>query len=285
MLNEITIGDFNKILNSKEIRIYEEESLSKLYEYNKNDLAKNKKYLEEKILDNYKRIQKYLRKILFIHKKYKNMFDFIKEENTLHASYLIFAKVISYLIFMNKSLLDKYLTVLPYFRLINEAIILAEYFSISDKTNDINGKNALKKWYREEKTPDASVMRNSISNYSKQYLSDELNNAFSKTLFNSHHLQSKVIHNSYNNIRNIFSGNNSTRSEVIIEYNTSNNLREIINYQVYLQQNLLTLTNGFLMCFNNLDNFLLVEDVRYLNNLRDKLLNSTLLREMKASLQ
>lgn len=270
LLNEIDNLTYTKILYYKDLRTNEEESLKYLFARTIKDNKYEKLSLENKLKINYLNLVKDIYKISKLHKKYKNMFDIIKEESAIHASYLIFGKIINYLNIVNFNIKEKYSNVLPYFRLINEGILLSDYFNITKNTE--KGKRSLTKWYREDTTPSPKDLRIAINEYSVNHLPLELHSIFAEGLFDMHHYQSKIIHNSFNHVRSNIACTKLNPFDLEIEYNQTDNYRELLNLQKYLNQNLLTLINGFILCYCVLEKIFIPEDVIYVNSFQKKLL-------------
>ena len=93
----------------------------------------------------------YIDVLINLHKKYEHKIDVLRDETALAASYILYSNVISLLKLANLGLSHFYWDSRILLRPIDEAVMLAEYFIISDGTD--LGKKHLRKWYRENQSP------------------------------------------------------------------------------------------------------------------------------------
>lgn len=268
LFNEIDLTSFMKILNYKNLRKFEEETF---IHHSKRIIKKESTEYEKILFSNYNNISRELRRVTKLHFKYSYKFNLLRDETPLHAAYIIHGKVINYLNFINESIKNRYLCVMPYFRILNEAILLACYFLINQ--NEKNGKRSLKKWYREEISPSASELRNSFKSYTEKHQSSQLQSLFGNLLFETHDSQSNEIHNSFNHTRKTIGCKTIDPLVPNIEYLESSNYVELISIQEYIPKNILTLLNGFKFCYCTEVKIFDQEDENFLEYLRLNLLS------------
>jgi len=265
LLNEISHDSYLKLLRYKDLRKIEktvlEASFKRIEEENN---PKTKLFL----LNNFKINKRDINKLTKLHLKYKNIFDIFIDESPLHASYLIFGKVINYLNFVNQSVLNGYLCVIPYFRIINEAILLAEYFILFKNVE--KGEKALRKWYREGITPSAKELREGKKEFAKKYLDKNFYDLYGEVLFHAHDAQSGEIHNSFRHTRKIISYSRLNPLKINFEYGSTVNFRDLMQIQELIRKNISALTDGFILCFVLEEKIFLPEDVLFVNNFRAK---------------
>ena len=210
---------------------------------NKNDeilIQKTKELLEQ-----YKRDIEVLEKI---HNKYKNKVNILNDETALAAAYILFAKVINLLNMVCLCLENFYLNAGSLLRIIDETIDVAEYFIISEGTE--KGDLKLKKWFREDISPEDFICREERSKYQSSIIKNkpEANKDIMDTLY---HLKSKMIHPTRNVILEglIYSEKEGISLPNSFDYKRCSYARRIYELAVFFKSSIWTAFQGFYFCF------------------------------------
>ncbi len=209
-----------------------------------------------------------------MHKKYSNKNNVLEEETPIVAAYIIQVRVLNLLYVISKNLRLGFLNIVILFRPLMESVLLSEYFLIIK--DDPSKQNHLKKWFREEKAPMVSNIRKDFENYCKDFLPNEFYQHFSGLLFTLHDLQSKSIHNSYNDVNKLFAIyiDKNQITHVEYEYKESLKCREVLQWVLYLESVLLTVVLSQIMCFEILESYYDDVDIEELNRIHKELFNN-----------
>ena len=218
-------------------------------------------------------IRPYINKIELIHKEYKHHFDFDTQTPEL-AAYLLFAKVINLLHAIFDSFQERRLSYFMLFRPLNEAMQLAECFIVT-KTNS-DGKRKLSAWYLKNASPSMEIVRTGIDAYSKSLMPGALKDLFVTAKDSIHKMQSKSIHNTYNDIVKLFRYYRKNGDLLTtIEYDKTTNIIELNQHHQYLLLIIYSVYTNFQFVFEFLCNIIKPLDSEELNKYR-KQINSNI---------
>ena len=181
-----------------------------------------------------------------IHKKYEPQVEIFNDKRGSVASFIIYARIISLLysiILLLRSGIPSESFIL--FRPLWEAILLAEYFMLSE-ANDENNKQ-IRRWFDKNETPKAGEVRYYFAE--KLGLSvkmlQELNNGYSKPIH-----PYNVIIESYRGVSmSGFLGEYNQRQG--FDYHQSSVMRDIVTLITAFENLLLSSLQGFYICFSN----------------------------------
>lgn len=136
------------------------------------------------------------------------------------------------------------------FRPIDEAVMLAEYFIISQDT-DI-GKKHLKEWFRENRSPSNVICRETISNYMQKILPD-FYDTYKKNLSEVYSIKSKSIHHSLNSILETYNVTieKDNIKQVGFDFGKCTYTSKILETIEFFQSSIWTAFQGFFICFNS----------------------------------
>jgi len=180
-----------------------------------------------------------------LHKKYEKKIDIFKEKNGAVASFIVYARVISLLY----SLIDLLRSSIPaessiLFRPLWEAILLAQYFSMSMASNENQG--VIRRWFDKEKSPKASDVRYFIAKKMNKPVDNmrDLHNQFSKPVHHSY----KAIMQSYRAYQmSGFLGDH--RERFGFDYHKSSIIRDVVILLFDFEPLLLNSLGTFKFCF------------------------------------
>ncbi|MGI6585785.1 MAG: hypothetical protein ACOX3L_07605 [Lutisporaceae bacterium] len=196
-----------------------------------------------------------------IHRKHEPEFDLFDDKRGTVAAFILYSRVISLLhsiILLLRGGIPSESFIL--FRPLWEAIQLAEYFLISEASNE--NKKEIRRWFEHEETPPARDVRYYLSKKIGLPLKilQELNHRYSKPV---HHTY-KVIMESYRGVS--MSGFLGDYSQGFgFDYHQSRIMRDIITLIEAFENLLLSALQGFNMCFSPI----LAEDE--VENLREQI--------------
>lgn len=182
-----------------------------------------------------------------IHKKYEPGIDLLNDKRGAVASFIIYARVISLLYSIIKLLRsaipsESFILLRPLW----EAILLAEYFLISDMRDE--NKNVISKWFNNNRSPAPSDVR--------YYVAKTMNLPI-ETLKELYDKYSKPVHHTYNTIMESYreinmSGFLGEHSKSLgFDYNESTVMRDIITLVEAFENLLESSLQGFYLCFGN----------------------------------
>lgn len=206
------------------------------------------------LLQNSKAIEKYRRYIKIlenIHAGYHNQLDIIHTESALVAAYVLYSKAINlYLLNMACLCLENHFweagTLL---RPIDEAIDLARYFVITQKTKE--GKANLKKWFRMNEIISHSNCRKAISALISTHLKAIDFEAQKELQDELYRKKSKWIHPTYNGILEVYRAKMGSNCVMYqgFDYGPCSYSGKIFGLTDFFQSSIWTAVQGFLLCF------------------------------------
>ena len=181
-----------------------------------------------------------------LHKKYEKQIDIFNKKNGAVASFIVYARVIS-LLYSLINLLRSSIAAesLILFRPLWEAILLAQYFSMSMASNENQG--VIRRWFDNEKSPNASDVRYYISKKMNKPVDNmrDLHNQFSKPVHHSY----KAIMQSYRTYQmSGFLGEH--RERFGFDYHKSSLMRDIVTLLFAFEPLLLNSLGTFKFCFS-----------------------------------
>ena len=245
----VPIEEYLRYLNSfpEELRLkigeYKWKSIMQMLPLVQKQVSEIFNYNSQFVLDRAERAIKILEEI---HKKYESRIDILNDKRGKVASFIIYARIIS----LHYSIIKLLRSGIPsessiLLRPLWEAILLAEYFSISDGKRE--NRNIINRWFNDDRSPAACEVRKYISK--EERIPIEILNK----LYN---LYCKPIHHTYNSImksyRDIsmsgFLGGYNKR--LGFDYNQSTVMRDVITLIEPFEGILLSSLQGFLLCFS-----------------------------------
>ena len=184
-----------------------------------------------------------------IHNKYKNNVDILNDNTALVAAYILFAKVINLLNMVCLCLENFYFHSCSLLRIIDETIDVAEYFIISEGTEE--GGLALKIWFREDFSPSNSTCREELSKGMGSIIQNkpEANKELMNTLYQ---LKSKMIHPDRSIILEglIYSEKEGISLPNSFDYKRCSYTRRLYKLVVFFKSSIWTAFQGFFICFH-----------------------------------
>jgi len=184
-----------------------------------------------------------------IHNKYKNNVDILNDNTALVAAYILFAKVINLLNMVCLCLENFYFHSCSLLRIIDETIDVAEYFIISEGTEE--GGLALKIWFREDFSPSNSTCREELSKGMGSIIQNkpEANKELMNTLYQ---LKSKMIHPTRSIILEglIYSRKDGISLPNSFDYKRCSYARRLYKLVVFFKSSIWTAFQGFFICFH-----------------------------------
>ena len=247
----LRMEDFQELAYSQEVKEASLHSMIAETQRRFNDRKqKEDKVFLNKIKAKINNYSNYIRILEEIHKKYNSKLDIVNSETPVIAAYLLYSRIIGLLKMTNFCLKNKFIEAHILIRPIDEAIQLAEYFIISANTDQ--GKEHLKKWFRENKSPTNSICRKSIAKYMYEFFNIENNEYFEEPLSELYQGKSKSIHHSYNTIREYYKTNFDVNNSLKIEfdYGKSSYPRKLFELVEFFQSSIWTAIQGFTICFH-----------------------------------
>ena len=270
----ISLTDLKKLAYSKDVHEAAMETM-------KNDIViREREELIEKnkfLLENKKKTDKYrgyIKTLETIHASYHNQLDIVHTESALVAAYVLYSRVISLLNMACLCLENHFWEAGILLRSIDEAIDLAMYFIITQKTTQ--GEKYLKEWFRMNQIIPHSTCRkaaakfmntliNSITVEAQQELSGEL-----------YRKKSKWLHPTYNGILEVYRakvGNNWIMYQGF-DYGPCSYSGKVFELTDFFQSSIWTAVQGFYICFR-INMPLREEDAKSLDSLNKKFLKET----------
>ncbi len=207
---------------------------------------------EKFLLQNKKKIGKYRRYIKIlenIHSSYHNQLDIVHTESALVAAYVLYSKVINLLNMACLCLENHFWEAGILLRSIDEVINLAEYFVITQKTEE--GKKNLKKWFRMNEIISHSTCRKAISALISTLLKAIDFEAQKELQDELYRKKSKWIHPTFNGILEVYRtkmGSNCIMYQGF-DYGPCSYSGKIFGLTDFFQSSIWTAVQGFLMCF------------------------------------
>lgn len=205
------------------------------------------------LLQNSKTIEKYRRYIKIlenIHEGYHNQLDIVHTESALVAAYVLYSKAINLLNMACLCLENHFWEAGTLLRPIDEAIDLAMYFVITQKTKE--GQENLKKWFRMNKIISHSTCRKAISAHISTYLKDKDFDAQKELQDELYRKKSKWIHPTYNAILEVYRAKIGSNWIIYqgFDYGPCSYSRKIFGLSDFFQSSIWTAVQGFLICFD-----------------------------------
>lgn len=212
-------------------------------------LTKNGEFLSHnsKIISKYRG---YIKTLENIHAMYHSQLNILHTESALVAAYLLYYKVIN-LLYMSCTCLENlywHSTVL--LRPIDEAIDLALYFVITEKTN--KGKNDLKKWFRENEIISHRDCREAKAKHLQTFLKDEQYKIDHDRLTELYKKKSATLHPTHHEIIELYGakiGNNWIMYQGI-DYAACSYCGKILELTKFFQSSIWSAVQGFFICFS-----------------------------------
>lgn len=249
--------DYDNLIKSDNFKKYHKEtSKYEIARYYNDQSEKIKEYFEKNINSELEIIKKYLGDLENNHNKIIEKFDLVNDETAESAAYLLFVKTFCMFRTIIVCLENKLLCANVYFRPLNEAINLANFFLLTKDTE--KGNKILFEWFRDNKTPYTKTIVSTLKEFTEKHTDENIASFYSSMLFQLSQATSTIIHNSYNDTKKhfIFKSDQDNISIKSIEYERSSNLREILTYAYYLDSLLLSIYLSYITCYG-----LLISDV------------------------
>lgn len=205
------------------------------------------------LLQNSKTIEKYrgyIKILENIHAIYHNRLDILNTESALVAAYMLYSKVINLLKIACLCLEHRFWYSGVLLRPIDEVIDLAEYFIITEETEQ--GKKHLKEWFRENKAPSHKICRKAIAKYMSSLIEDETMDAHEELLRDLYGRKSKWIHPTYNGIMEVYRAKTGNKGIIPqgFDYGSCSYLRKLFELTIFFQSSIWTAVQGFFICFH-----------------------------------
>ena len=247
----IKYGDLKKLAYSKIVQDASKEAfinyIERWKEEEKNGDSQKFKLKSQGMLKQHK---KHIVVLESIHNSYKDNIDIIGNESALVAAYLLNAKAINLLHMACLNLEHNFLNSSLFLRLIDETIDLAEYFINTESTE--NGKEDLKKWFKENIAPSHYKCRQVNSRALSQLLGGEIEELHEESMFDLYQAKSKSIHPTFaETIMTLFKPA-IAHGKIIsqnFEYAESSNFRELYELTVFFQSSIWSTIQSFMLCF------------------------------------
>jgi hypothetical protein len=184
-----------------------------------------------------------------IHKAYHDKFDLLRDESGIAAAYLIFSKVFRLFRMALLCTEYQYWDTLLLIRPINEALDLATYFVVERDSQQ--GKQHIREWFREDRSPSHSVCRGAIEKYATTFLPANLQALFQGLMGQLYHATSKPIHVGHHDILEVYVAKveDGTLKGLGFDYGPCSYPRKIHGIAAYLRSLLLAAVNLFTLCF------------------------------------
>lgn len=213
------------------------------------ELSGRNSQFSEEIARRVMRYREYIQTVEDIHSYYGNRLDVLHDESAVVAAYLLYAKVISLLKMTCLCLEHHFWNALILLRPIDEAIQLAEYF-IHIET-DTQGVQNLRKWFRENRSPQNAVCRQAIGKYMDSIAPLTTNRPLEAVMVELHGKKSKEVHHTCNGIWETYRAKieNGKLVPIGFDYGPCSHPRKILEVAEFFQSSIWTALQGFLLCF------------------------------------
>jgi hypothetical protein len=207
-----------------------------------------------------------------IHKKYHERFDVLRDQSGVVAAYIIFSKVFRLFRMSFLCVENQYWDSLILVRPINEALDLATYFVIEKDSQQ--GKQHIRKWFCENKSPSHSICRAAIENYATKLLPQDHDAVFQGLMNRLYQATSKTIHIGHHDIMEIYVPeiDNGLLKGVGFDYGPCSYPRKIHGTARYMRSVLLAAVNSFTICFQVAYPLVAAADAETLQTLQKELL-------------
>lgn len=193
--------------------------------------------------------REYIQTLQDIHHYYGNRLDVLHDESPVVAAYLLYGKVISLLKMTCLCLEHHFWNALILLRPIDEAIQLAKYFIYIE--TDTQGVQHLRKWFRENRSPQNAVCRQAIGKYMDSILPPTDDRPSASVMGELHDKKSKEIHHTSNGIWETYRAKveNGKLIPLGFDYGPCSYPRKILEVTEFFQSSIWTAVQGFLLCF------------------------------------
>ena len=246
----INTNDFKIVAYSDDIREARIEAVKTNAKHRKLDEDTGQSLREiEEVTKKTQLYDDYIDVLINLHKKYEHKIDVLRDETALAAAYILYSNVINLLKLANLGLSHFYWDSRIMLRPIDEAVMLAEYFIISDGTD--LGKKHLGKWYRENQSPSNSICREAISKHMESLLSTP-KDSFKENISTLYNRKSKSIHHTLNGILETYdvTFENHDLKMRGFDYGKCTYSQKIAEMTTFFQTSIWTAFQGFFMCFH-----------------------------------
>ena len=243
-------GDFKKLAHSQDVH---EASLKALwFEVRRREAdeksGKSQQFCSE-IAIKIETYRGYIQVLEGIHAGYHDHLDLLHDETPLVAAYILYSRVISLLKMGCLCLENHFWDVRILLRPIDEAVDLADYFVISQNTDQ--RRTHLGEWFRENQSPSNSTCRQAIAEQTpsitepKDWLKGIMTDLYGR--------KSKAIHHTYNGIMEVYKA--KTEDDRIVplgfDYGPCSYPRKLWESTWSFQFSIRTAVRRFYLCFGN----------------------------------
>ncbi len=204
------------------------------------------------ICENFKRIEKYrqyIKTLEDIHASYRNRVDVLRGESALVAAYVLYSKVVSLLNMACSCLENSFWNSGIFLRMIDEAVHLAHYFIVTEKTEQ--GDKHLKEWFRLKHAPSHGFCRKAISEHVGSVLGNKLIDVHEEVMVDLYGQKSKWIHPNYNGIMEVYRVKKGEKGMVSqgFDYGCCSYAGKILELTDFFQSSIWTAIQSFYICF------------------------------------
>jgi len=207
-----------------------------------------------------------------IHAKYLPRFQSIFECKPLTAAYLLYVRVINLLNMGCAALEAGYWNAGIILRQIDETVDLAEYFSCSEPTPELQCD--VLRWFRENRTPRPSNVRKAIAAFNLKGPNIKEDNRYSYVMNELYDKKSKFVHPAFLPIRETLRTNHMADAVAVtgFDYGQCSYPRKLYGLTLFYRSSVWTAAQGFEFCFKRqipLD----LEDAKCLHEMNSKFEN------------
>ena len=241
-------GDFKKLAHSQDVH---EASLKALcFEVGKREAdeksGKSQRFCSE-IAIKIETYRSYIQALEDIHAGYHDHLDPLHDETPLVAAYILYSRVISLLKMGCLCLENHFWDARILLRPIDEAVDLADYFVISQNTDQ--GRTHLGEWFRENQSPPNSTCRQVIAEHTQS--TTESKDWFKGIMTDLYRKKSKAIHHTYNGIMEVYKAKTEDGGIVPLgfDYGPCSYPRKLRDSRRLFQFSISTAVKRFYWCF------------------------------------
>lgn len=216
-------------------------SLDEIQEKVHSDVNKRFNASNEKFLKN---DEKSIAILEELHRKYEHQIDVFQRKDGYTAAFILYARIISLEYAMINMLRANQLEAFLLFRLLWEAILLAEYFALSEHFGD--NSRCIRRWFFNDESPGAGEVRH--------YLSRKMNLSIER-LKKLHNLYSKPVHHTYHSIMEFYRGYSMSgflgkhSKRLGFDYKKSSTTKDILELLLLFEELIQASLQGFYICF------------------------------------
>ncbi len=248
----ITEIDLRELAYSDFVKKSSTEYVLKYIEQRQKDESTRRNYrFNTAIMEAVKRYKGYVKILEELHTNYQNRINVIHDESALVGAYMLYVKIISLLNMACINLENYHWHSALLLRPIDEAIQLAEYFLITEDTDE--GRKNLMAWFRENKTPTQAVCREALSKFQGSFGGEGVIAIHQETLSDLYDSKSKFVHPTYNEILKVLFNPQIIDGEIIsnaFDYGPCSNLMELYELTDFFQSSIWSAFQGFFICFH-----------------------------------